>query len=108
MASKQNVYGEGNYEASRKYYDDAKKFVDSGRVDQAARDAAPKNAGEAAEMEQAEEAALLRAKGTRKRAPVEEPGSGRAPVDDPSRAPQEPEAKEAATPSRPGRGPDRR
>ena len=108
MASKQNVYGEGNYEASRKYYDDAKKFVDSGRVDQAARDAAPKNAGEAAEMEHAEEAALLRAKGTKKPAPIKEPESGRPPVDDPSRPPHESEAKEAATPSRPGRGPDRR
>ena len=31
MSKKQNVYGEGNYAASRRYYADTKKFVESGR-----------------------------------------------------------------------------
>lgn len=59
---KQNEYGEGNYEATRRYNQATKKFVDSGRVERAARDAAPATPGEAAEMARAETAALLRAK----------------------------------------------
>jgi hypothetical protein len=70
MGSKDNVHGEGNYEASRKYNDATKKFVESGKVEQAARDAAPRDAGEAAQMKQAEQAALLRAKDS---PPVKEP-----------------------------------
>jgi hypothetical protein len=62
IGSKDNVHGEGNYEASRQYNSATKKFVESGRVEQAARDAEPRSAKEAAEMKQAEEAALLRAK----------------------------------------------
>lgn len=62
MGTKQNVYGEGNYEASRQYNEATKKFVESGRVDEAAREAAPKSPQEAADMKQAEQAALLRAK----------------------------------------------
>jgi hypothetical protein len=65
MGSKQNVYGEGNYKATREYNAATKKFVESGRVDAAARDAAPRSPAEAQEMKQAEEAALLRAKGSR-------------------------------------------
>ena len=57
-----NVHGEGNYEATRQYNRATKKFVESGRVEQAARDAKPRSAQEAAEMESAEKAALLRAK----------------------------------------------
>jgi hypothetical protein len=57
-----NVHGEGNYEATRQYNSATKKFVESGRVEQAARDAKPRTAKEAAEMEAAEQAALLRAK----------------------------------------------
>ena len=70
MSKKQNVYGEGNYAASRRYYDATKKFVESGRVDAAAREAPPKTPAEATEMRQAEEAALLRAKGERRAPPV--------------------------------------
>ena len=62
MSSKQNVHGEGNYKATREYNAAAKKFADSGRVDAAARDAAPQSPEEAQEMKQAEQAALLRAK----------------------------------------------
>jgi hypothetical protein len=42
MSTKRNVYGEGNYEASRKYEEATRKFIESGRVDEAARAAAPK------------------------------------------------------------------
>lgn len=61
MGTKPNVLGEGNYEATRQYNEATKKFVQSGRVEQAARDAAPRSAKEAAEMKAAEQAALLHA-----------------------------------------------
>lgn len=56
------VHGEGNYEASREYNRATKKFVESGRVEEAARDAQPRSPEEAREMREAEQAALLRAK----------------------------------------------
>ncbi len=62
MTAKHNVYGEGNYEASRRYNDATKRFVESGHVEQAARDAAPRTPEEAAQLQRAECAALLRAK----------------------------------------------
>lgn len=62
MASKRNEYGEGNYEATRQYNRATKRFVESGRVERAARDAAPRSPEEASEMQRAEQAALLRAK----------------------------------------------
>ena len=105
MSKKQNVYGEGNYEASRRYYDDTKKFVESGRVDAAAREAAPKTPAEAAEMHQAEEAALLRAKGKKRGPPVKEPDAPAAPIDEPE---TETDAPSEAKSPRPGRGPYRR
>jgi len=57
-----NVHGEGNYEASRQYNRATKEFVESGRVEEAARDAAPRSPEEARAMREAEQAALLRAK----------------------------------------------
>ena len=63
MAGKRNEYGEGNYEATRQYNRATKRFVESGRVERAARDAAPRSPEEATEMRRAEQAALLRAKG---------------------------------------------
>ena len=83
MGTKQNVYGEGNYAASRQYNEATKKFVESGRVDAAAREAAPKSPQEAADMKQAEQAALLRAKA----APDSTPGDGvKAEEDGPKRS----------------------
>jgi len=78
MGTKGNVYGEGNYEATRQYNEATKRFVASGKVEQAARDAAPHSAAEAKEMKDAEQAALLRAKDgpadrSRGRPQVEEP-----------------------------------
>lgn len=83
MGTKGNVYGEGNYEASRQYNAATKKFVEAGKVAQAARDAAPQSREEAAQMKQAEQAALLRAKGSPP--PVKEPSAPAPAVEDPPR-----------------------
>ena len=93
MATKpvDNVHGEGNYEASRQYNAATKKFVESGRVEQAARDAAPKSPAEATAMKQAEQAALLRAK--EPKPPVKEPEPREPAVDEPGPTPREQEAK---------------
>ncbi len=57
------VQGEGDYQSAKKFDDDEAAFVKSGRVDQAARDAAPKSQAEADEMKKAEEAGKSRSKG---------------------------------------------
>lgn len=46
--------GEGNYDATRRYNKALKEFVDSGQVDEAAEQAAPKNEQEAEQMRRAE------------------------------------------------------
>jgi hypothetical protein len=56
------VHGEGNYKAAREFDAAEAAFVKSGRVDQAARDAAPKSDAEAAELARAEQAARERAR----------------------------------------------
>lgn len=101
--TKQNVYGEGNYDASRTYNDATKKFVQSGRVDAAARAAAPKSPGEAAEMKEAEQAASLR--GKENAPPVQDPRQPDPAVEDPKREPREPVEIEAGAPQ-PDTGPD--
>ena len=105
MSKKQNVYGEGNYEASRRYYDATKKFVESGRVDAAAREASTKTPAEAVEMLPAKESALLRAKGKNRPSPVKEPDAPAAPIDEPE---TESDAPSEGKAPRPGRGPYRR
>ena len=57
------VQGEGDYEAARHYRKDVEQFVESGKVDEAMRDAAPSNDDEARQMEKAEEAGKARSKG---------------------------------------------
>jgi hypothetical protein len=59
----QNVYGEGNYAASRQYNEATRDFVQSGRVEQAARDAAPHSDAEALQMQAAEAEGKRHAKG---------------------------------------------
>jgi hypothetical protein len=56
------VQGEGNYEAARRYDEAQKRFVDSGRVDEAAEQAAPKSEAEAEALRRAEEAGKAHAK----------------------------------------------
>lgn len=57
-----NTKGEGNYVAARQYDDATKKFVESGKVDQAARDAEPTSEAEAEELERAEREGKARTK----------------------------------------------
>jgi hypothetical protein len=52
--SKSNVQGEGDYASAKKYNEQARAFAESGKVEQAARDAAPHNAQEQDAMRQAE------------------------------------------------------
>ena len=54
MERKDKVEGEGSYTGSKDYNERTKKFVDSGKVEQAANDAKPKSEQEAREMEKAE------------------------------------------------------
>ena len=54
MGNQDNVHGEGNYAASRQYNDATKKFVESGKVDKAAHDAAPTSDADALQMAAAE------------------------------------------------------
>jgi hypothetical protein len=54
MERKDKVEGEGSYKGSKDYNERTKKFVDSGKVEQAAEDAKPKSEQEAHEMQKAE------------------------------------------------------
>ena len=54
MDRKDKVEGEGSYTGAKEYDKRTKKFVDSGKVEQAANDAAPQSEQEAREMENAE------------------------------------------------------
>ena len=60
---KDRVQGEGDYEAARRYDRDQREFVQSGRVDEAARDARPQSPAEADEMARAEDEGRSHSKG---------------------------------------------
>ena len=66
------VQGEGDYDAARNYDEATRDFVKSGKVEQAARDAAPANAAEAAELTRAEQARKSRSKGESTGSPTDE------------------------------------
>ena len=71
------VHGEGNYKAAREFDAAEAAFVKSGRVDQAARDAAPKSAAEEAELARAEQLdATAPAKRIRRCAAARRPKTG--------------------------------
>ena len=57
------VQGEGDYKSAKKFDDDERAFVKSGRVDKAAREAAPRSQAEADEMKTAEEVGKSRSRG---------------------------------------------
>ena len=59
----QQIQGEGDYEAGRRYDKAAREFAESGKVEPAARDAAPGSAEEAEEMQQAEQEGKSHSKG---------------------------------------------
>ena len=63
MGKPNKVQGEGNYEAAKKYNEAQRKFVKSGKVAAAARDAKPKSEAEAQELQRAEEVGRSHAKG---------------------------------------------
>jgi hypothetical protein len=56
-------YGEGNYKATRDYNEGLKDHVQNHDIEKEARDAAPKTAEEAREMEEAEAIGKSRARG---------------------------------------------
>jgi len=60
--SHDQVEGEGSYTGSKDYNQRTKKFVESGKVDQAARDAEPKSEEEKQAMQKAERVGKDRAK----------------------------------------------
>ena len=57
------VEGEGSYSGTKDYNQRTKKFVESGKADQAARDAEPKSEEEKQAMQKAERLGKQRAKG---------------------------------------------
>jgi hypothetical protein len=59
----EQVQGEGDYEAGRRYDKAAREFAHSGKVEPAARDAAPDSAAAAEQMQQAEEIGQSHSKG---------------------------------------------
>lgn len=56
-----DLQGEGNYDAARRYREKTERFIKDGRVDEAARNAAPRSDDEAAELDEAEAAGRDRA-----------------------------------------------
>ena len=62
MDRKDKVEGEGSYSGSTDYNERTKKFVDSGKVEQAANDAKPQSEQEAHEMQKAERIGKQKAK----------------------------------------------
>ena len=54
MGRKDKVEGEGSYSGAKDYNERTKKFIDAGRVEQAAEEAKPKSEQEAHEMQKAE------------------------------------------------------
>lgn len=69
-------HGEGNYKATRDYNERTKRFIDSGKVDEAAREAEPATPQEAAELQRAEDIGKSHAKGED---PALEKGASRQP-----------------------------
>lgn len=61
--AERGVHGEGSYEGTRDYNAATRRFVKSGRVEGAARAAAPRDPAEAKAIEQAEQDGARRARG---------------------------------------------
>ncbi len=78
MERKDKVEGEGSYSGSKDYNERTRSFVDSGKVEQSARRAAPQSEQDKQAMQKAERTGKQRAKG-------EDPA-----LDDPSRIEDDP------------------
>ena len=63
MERKDKVEGEGSYSGSKDYNERTRSFVESGKVDQAARQAAPQSEQDKQAMQKAERVGKRRAKG---------------------------------------------
>ena len=63
MERKDKVEGEGSYTGTKDYNERTKKFVESGKVEEAANEAKPTSEQEAHEMKKAERLGKERAKG---------------------------------------------
>ena len=61
--NKDQVQGEGDYNAGRRYDKASREFAESGKVEPGARDAAPDDEREAEDMERAETEGKSHAKG---------------------------------------------
>lgn len=57
------VEGEGSYSGAKQYNDATRRFVEQGKVEQAAAEAAPHSPAEAREMQAAEQVGKRKAKG---------------------------------------------
>ncbi|MFO7189467.1 MAG: hypothetical protein DIU74_007245 [Pseudomonadota bacterium] len=79
MSDKDRIEGEGSYSATKGYNERTRKFVESGKVEQAADQAAPHSQQEAQELREAERKGKQRAKG-------EDPA-----LYDPSQIPEDPD-----------------
>ena len=63
MQRKDKVEGEGSYSGAKDYDERTKQFVESGKVEEAAKKAKPKSEQEAHEMQKAERIGKQHAKG---------------------------------------------
>jgi len=63
MERKDKVEGEGSYSGSKDYNERTRKFMEKGKVEDAAREAEPKNEGEKNAMQKAERLGKEHAKG---------------------------------------------
>ena len=61
--ARNKVEGEGSYTGSKDYNQRTRKFIDSGKVEDAARDSQPKSESEKHEMQKAERVGKEHAKG---------------------------------------------
>lgn len=88
-ASRSEVQGEGDYDSAEKYNEETREFIDSGRVEQAARNAAPRNEEERQAMRKAEEEGRSHARGEGKQAQDgKSPGRGKPAKQAPGKNPQ--------------------
>lgn len=74
--SKSHIQGEGDYDSAKQYNEHARAFVQAGKVEQAAKAAAPHNAREQEDMLKAEAEGRSHAKG-RSRAAADQGTPGR-------------------------------
>jgi hypothetical protein len=63
MKPRDKVEGEGSYSGSKDYNERTKKFIDSGKVEEAANEAAPRSGEEAHAMQKAERLGKKRSRG---------------------------------------------